>query len=225
MRADEHLELNVSHALLHALMQAAPRVARMQAEAAAQRPGQDDHPLSNSKTHERGIDARRSARACDARANGRLLNRTEMQLEVGGPLIPEGPRSLQPNATVDLIDLGMDELTEVRHSGGPNGNAKDVTEANHATTRCNPMLATAVAKGDEPLVRQLLERNANPNSTSARGLRLSALQMAARHKHVQIAALLIGSGARVETSVQKTGERALHLAAIAGSVPMVQLLI
>ena len=225
VRADEHLELNVSHALLNALMQAAPRVARMQAEAAAQRPGQDDHPLSNSKTHERGIDVRRSARACDARANGRLLNRTEMQLEVGGPLIAEGPHSLQPNATVDLIDLGMDELTEVRHSGGPNGNAKDVTEANHATTRCNPMLATAVAKGDEPLVRQLLERNANPNSTSARGLRLSALQMAARYKHVQIAALLIGSGARVETSVQKTGERALHLAAIAGSVPMVQLLI
>ena len=85
------------------------------------------------------------------------------------------------------------------------------------------MLAAAQS-GDQVLVRLLLERNANPNSASARGSQRArsdrrkvraARDRCAAHRRPSL------RGARVE----RTGNRALHLAALSGSVQMVELLL
>ena len=222
LRADDHLELNISHALLHTLMQAVPCVSRCEQlphgweeEWQASIYGAASARLHAYSQVERG-----------PRVVSTLLNRTGLPLTVSGALVANAPAVLHVGSVVTLDDGAGSVQDDVagKGSGGASSTLKpDMAE--YATTRLNPMLAAACQSGDQVLVRLLLERNANPNSASARGSQKSALQIAAKYARLEIAAQLIDARAFLEARVERTGNRALHLAALSGSVQMVELLL
>ena len=279
IHAEEHLEIDLSYALVHDLLQALPKLARMQAEAAA---ATDDglEPLDDGTTRvitdEHGhlivepkptgpmkyLSSRasiaqsllpRDSLAAGARGGtsedgyhgvmhrrqaGELahavLNQTELPLVFEGlkqtTASPLGSSFVGRTSAWDTIRTAVTEKSIASANGGLVVFGTETNALTYSTecaqTRCNPMLVSAVQKGDIKLVRRLLDCNANPDSVAARGKQLSALQMAARHKHVEIAELLMKFGAKVEAETNdKHGYRAIHLAAKAASAPMIELLL
>ncbi|MGH7001395.1 MAG: ankyrin repeat domain-containing protein [Stellaceae bacterium] len=83
-------------------------------------------------------------------------------------------------------------------------------------------LPGAAAKDDAVEVTKLLHSGSNPNDADGQGN--TALIYAAMHGNAEIAKLLIGRGAAVETR-DRIGNTALHLAAQRGSVDVMTLLI
>ena len=86
-------------------------------------------------------------------------------------------------------------------------------------------LNAAVANGDIPLVKKLIERGASVNSAAHKGEGYTALQTAAIRGHIPIARHLIRCGADVDAAGSVKGGTALELAAGNGRIDMVHLLV
>ena len=87
--------------------------------------------------------------------------------------------------------------------------------------KTTPLMAAA-ANGCLGILRQLLERHADPNQKASDSG--SALIYAARRNQLEAARLLIESGAQVDIA-DKMQRTPLHYAALAGSAPLVRLLL
>ena len=73
------------------------------------------------------------------------------------------------------------------------------------------VLQTAVAKGNAPIVKLLLERGEDPNLTENGNITL--LDQAVRNGHLQIVQYLIDHGANIEAQIHDSKEKLLHFAA------------
>ena len=93
---------------------------------------------------------------------------------------------------------------------------------NAAPQQDNPLL-NATKRGDVVAVRSLLEGGADPDA--ARGDGLSALHLAAQQGSLEIAQLLIGSGATVEAKTRIGDYTPLHLASGGAHASVVRALI
>ncbi len=84
-------------------------------------------------------------------------------------------------------------------------------------------LHKAIKNNHYYIVKQLLEKKASRHTRNKAGL--NALDLAAKHGHAKIALLLLDEGSEINKQNPKTGDTALHLAAIANKQVLVFLLI
>ena len=84
-------------------------------------------------------------------------------------------------------------------------------------------LADAAQKGDKDSVRALLKQNVNVNAPQGDGS--TALHWAAYQDDLEMAKLLLASGANVKAVTRLEAVTPLHMAARNGSAPMIGLLL
>ena len=172
--ADEYLEANLSYALVHEMLTAAPKLATMVSEAEASRDverydGRATPPLSSapaaaarrdSGEHPSLHSPAASPGFGSASISNAVLNSTTLALTVRADTISSGAATVEPRGGFLAFPSAVhaDETAQLRSS--------------HATISSSEMLLTAVQAGDLALARRLLDRHARVDSRQGSGKQL-----------------------------------------------------